>query len=192
MQKINSNCQKSHGLSSLINPSAQGEPIFILTATHLQAMINHAFQPYEARLADLEAEVSDLKEIDEVFHGYIPSREDFESYKIAYGRRRDHLLKVECLVDDYLDPDSEFSLVTAIDGIRAERAQRAGRHRESRIKRLTEILKSHGGSASYALLKRNLSLDAASFSRLIGSLDKRKFEIIKDPRNKRKRLLKLR
>lgn len=60
-----------------------------------------------------------------------------------------------------------------------------GRKTIARIEDLKKILKGHGGSQTFEALQKALDLTPSQFSKLVGLLDKRCFEVSRRPGSKR-------
>lgn len=141
-------------------------------------------------IQDLKAEnrwlaerLEDLEELQEMCHGPIPAMEDRPALKEAFARQREALSGLPCRV---FELDQNLLLLEQRFSAREENASKSnGKKTVHRIEKLKALLKSYGGSQSFKQLQDDLDLSPAQFTRLVGSLDKRSFEVKRRPGAKR-------
>jgi hypothetical protein len=67
----------------------------------------------------------------------------------------------------------------------------AGKTTGKRIAEIEKHLKENGGSMSFKSLRAKMDLEPNQFNRLLNALDKRKFEIVPNPRAKKEKILRI-
>lgn len=132
-------------------------------------------QDLKAENRRLAERLEDLEELQEVCHGPIPAIEDRPALKEAFARQREALSGLPCRV---FELDQNLLLLEQRFSAREEYASKSnGKKTVHRIEKLKALLKIYGGSQSFKQLQDDLDLSPAQFTRLVGSLDKRSFEV---------------
>lgn len=140
-------------------------------------------QDLKAENRRLAERLEDLEELQEVCHGPIPAMEDRPALKEAFARQREALSGLPCRV---FELDQNLLLLEQRFSAREEYASKSnGKKTVHRIEKLKALLKIYGGSQSFKQLQDDLDLSPAQFTRLVGSLDKRSFEVKRRPGAKR-------
>lgn len=148
-------------------------------------------QDLRAENQQLIERVEALEDLQELYHGPVPEKDDWPYLKDALARQKDSLSGVSCKIDE-LGQDCQ-SLEQRMDAIEDKAKRSYGKKAVHRAKRLKELLKGYGGSQTFKQLQDDLGLDPSQFSQLVNKLDKRIFEVVRRPGGKRgEKVLKLR
>lgn len=148
-------------------------------------------QDLRAENQQLIERVEALEDLQELYHGPVPEKDDWPYLKDALARQKDSLSGVSCKIDE-LGQDCQ-SLEQRMDAIEDKAKRSYGKKAVHRAKRLKELLKGYGGSQTFKQLQGDLGLDPSQFSQLVNKLDKRIFEVVRRPGGKRgEKVLKLR
>lgn len=172
-------------ISSLVSPQTS-KPQRIAFMTDFGVVLRQLLQ----EIQDLNTEsqrlaerLDDLEELQEVYHGPIPAMGDRPALKEAFARQRVALSGLSCRV---FELGQNMHLLEQKLSAREENAPKSnGKKTVHRIEKLKALLKSYGGSQSFKQLQDDLDLSPAQFTRLVGSLDKRSFEVKRRPGAKR-------
>ncbi len=186
----------------------ESEPVFILTSGQLQAIISEAIEESTRSLrGDIshlqdtvtgqEARMGRLQQFIEIVYGELPDPIDI-SIAEAYKRQRNLLLKVNDRTYE-LDDMIKEQLIPIIKthDLALKKLQTgpsslsAGKTTGKRIAEIEKHLKENGGSMSFKSLRAKMDLEPNQFNRLLNALDKRKYEVIPNPRAKKEKILRI-
>ena len=148
-----------------LEPEADVPPsIFVLTAGQLQEIITRAIQPLQDRIESLESIVAS------------------QGDKLSIVKDRVVDVEVE---QDFIRSDL-LKLCAKAD----QNTAAIGKTSEKRIAEIDKILKaSPNGAAPFKLIRDKLGLAPNQFSRLISSLDKRKYQVTPHPSRPKEKIL---
>lgn len=140
------------------------DPIFVLTSSQLQEIITRAIQPLQDRIESLESIVAS------------------QGDKLSIVKDRVVDVEVE---QDFIRSDL-LKLCAKAD----QNTAAIGKTSEKRIAEIDKILKaSPNGAAPFKLIRDKLGLAPNQFSRLISSLDKRKYQVTPHPSRPKEKIL---
>jgi len=172
-------------ISSLVSPQ-NSKPQSIAFMTDFGVILRELLQEIQDLRAEnqqLAERLEDLEELQEVYHGPIPAVGDRPALKEAFARQKEALFGLPCRV---FELGQNFHLLEQRFSTREENASQSnGKKTMHRIEKLKALLKSYGGAQSFKQLQDDLDLSPAQFTRLVGSLDKRSFEVKRRPGAKR-------
>ncbi len=152
------------------------ESVFVLTSNQLQEVVSRAIQPLHDRIESLESMVaSQDSEIVALKTTVAEQKADYESMNLL---RCEDFIRVSQRVN---------ALQKRLEGP----GQNIGKTSEKRITEIDKILKSTNGSASFKLLREKLGIKPNQFSRLITSLDKRKYVTTTNPMKPKEKILRI-
>jgi len=172
-------------ISSLVSPqTSKSQSIAFMTdfGVVLRQLLqeNQDLKTENLRLAE---RLEDLEELQEVYHGPIPTVGDRPALKETFARQKEALFGLPCSV---FELSQDLHLLEQRFSAREENASKSnGKKTVHRIEKLKALLKSYGGSQSFKQLQDDLDLNPAQFTRLVGNLDKRTFEVKRRPGAKR-------
>ena len=177
MDKLATASINSFGPSPKANAPPE-DPIFVLTAGQLQEIISRAIQPLQEELSELRATVASQAEELAALKATVTSQGN------KLDNARDRLLTVE-VDQDFIRSDL-LKLCAKAD----QSAVVIGKTSEERIAEIDKILKaSPNGAAPFKLIRDKLGLAPNQFSRLISSLDKRKYQVTPHPSRPKEKIL---
>jgi len=176
MTKLSTARINSFGLMPGAEAVPPEDPIFVLTSSQLQEIISRAIQPVKNEVMELKATVaSQGEEIAALKATVAEQRADYESLNLLRCDEFAIALRRIKALQEKLDGPSQ--------GI--------GKTSEKRIAELDKILKvSPNGAAPFKLIRQKLGLAPNQLSRLISSLDKRKYQVVSHPSRPKERILK--
>jgi len=165
-------------ISSVLPQDIQSQPFAF--AMDLGAVLRQLLQ----EIQDLRAEnqrlienVESLKELHELYHGPVPSEEDWPALKEALARQKKAPTGVVeqniQLQDQRTDTPAE------------KETKPRGKKTMRRIEKLKELLKGYAGSQTFEQLQIDLILSPSQFSQLVRKLDKRVFRVAYLPGGKK-------
>lgn len=172
-------------ISSLASPQTS-KPQSIAFMTDFGVVLRQLLQENQDLKTEnqrLAERLENLEELQEVYHGPIPTVGDRSSLKEAFARQKEALFGLPCRV---FELSQDLHLLEQRFSTREENASKSnGKKTVHRIEKLKALLKSYGGSQSFKQLQDDLDLSPAQFTRLVRNLDKRSFEVKRRPGAKR-------
>jgi hypothetical protein len=139
----------------------------VLTRGQLQEIIRAAIQ--EA-IAPLLEKIETLEALQELYHGPAPASKEYPLIRDALNRQRDVQASLPLRVDELEDKVEAGTPQVSTPPARGSKTAH-------RIDRLKQLLKSRGGSSTFAQIQYDLDLSPSQLSKLVSRLDKRIFEV---------------
>jgi len=146
------------------NESLSLDPIFVLTANQLRDIVTEAIEPLKAEIQDLRQEVQRLKD----------TKPGITSLRV------DDAFEAIEQIDEHLAKIDRTRTTTPPQGSKTI----------ARITKIDEILKAKG-STTLKELERILKIRPQEMSRILGRLDKRRYEIFVRNGDEREKVIKL-
>ena len=153
------------------------DPIFVLTASQLQEIIARAIQPLQDRIESLESMVAN-------------QGEEIAAMKATVVEQKaDYLSLNDLRCDDWANVARQ---VTSIQKRLEGPGQGIGKTSEKRIAEIDKILRaSPNGAVPFKIIKEKLGLAPNQFTRLVSSLDKRKYQVSSHPSRPKGKILRI-
>ena len=155
------------------------DPILVLTSSQLQEIISRAIQPLQDELSELKDMVAGQAEEIAALKATVAGQGG------KLDNARDRLLTVE-VDQDFFKSDLQ-KLCAKTDQSTAA----IGKTSEKRIAEIDKILRAYNGEAPFKLIRNKLGLAPNQFSRLVSSLDKRKYQVSSHPSRPKEKILKV-
>ena len=154
------------------------DPIFVLTSSQLQEIISRAIQPLQGRIESLESIVASQGEEIAALKATVTGQGS------RLETARDRLLTVE-VDQDFIRSDL-LKLCAKAD----QNTAAIGKTSEKRIAEIDNILRAYNGAVPFKIIRDKLGLAPNQFSRLVSSLDKRKYQVSSHPSRAKEKTLK--
>jgi hypothetical protein len=154
-----------------------------LTASQLQEIISRAIQPLQDELSELRATVASQGEEMAAMKATVTGQGE------RLTAARDKVVDVE-VEQDFIRSDL-LKLITHVNQINQKAPAAIGKTSEKRMAEIDKILKAANGSVSFKMLRYKLGIKPNQLSRLIASLDKRKYAVITHPMKPKEKILRV-